>query len=247
MGSISPMLELTGLRCGYAGDIIAVQDLDLTVGEGETFALIGPNGAGKSSTIMAIAGHVSIMAGDIRFRGDSLLGVPVEQRVQRGLALVPEGRRLFPDLTVVENLQVGGYIVPIGRQRALQERVFGYFPRLAERRTQYAGSLSGGEQQMLAIGRAIMAEPKLLMIDELSLGLMPKVVDVCYGALAQLRTEGLTLLLVEQNTDRALQFADRVCVLESGRVAWAGTAQAARDDPNFSSRYLGIGNHSGGG
>jgi branched-chain amino acid transport system ATP-binding protein len=234
------VLEVQGLSCGYGTDVVAVHDLDLDVGTGEVFALIGPNGAGKSSTIMSIAGHVTVLAGDIRFRGVSLCGVPVEQRVRRGVALVPEGRRLFPDLTVLENLQIGGYTTTPDRRGPLREQVFGYFPRLAERRGQLAGSLSGGEQQMLAIGRAIMAEPKLLMIDELSLGLMPKMVDVCYRALSSLRNEGVGILLVEQNTDRAMQFADRVCVLESGHAAWHGSAQAARSDADFGRRYLGM-------
>jgi len=156
------------------------------------------------------------------------------------LALVPEGRRLFPDLTVLENLRIGGYTVPVGRQGPLQDRVLGCFPRLAERRGQLAGSLPGGEQQIVAIGRAIIADRKLSMIDELSPGLMPKIVDVCYELLAHLRGEGVTVLLVEQNTDRALQFADRVCVLESGHVAWYGTAQATRRDGDFGCRYLGL-------
>ena len=234
------MLTLEGFSCGYAGGVVAVHDLDIRVAEGQAFALIGPNGAGKTSTIMSIAGHVAVLSGDVRFRGQSLHGVPAAERVKRGLALVPEGRRLFPDLTVVENLLVGGYTVTREGQRRGMGQVFGYFPRLAERKDQLAGSLSGGEQQMLAIGRAIMAEPKLLMIDELSLGLMPKIVDICYAALEQLKGDGLTVLLVEQNTDRALQFAERVCVLESGANVWSGTADEAKDDETLSRRYLGM-------
>jgi branched-chain amino acid transport system ATP-binding protein len=235
-----PMLALEHLSCGYGGGIIAVHDLDIKLGEGEVFALIGPNGAGKTSAIMCIAGHVRVRGGDIRLRGRSLLGVPAAERVHRGIALVPEGRRLFSNLTVLENLLVGGYRLSRGEQRSGLQEVYACFPRLAERKAQLAASLSGGEQQMLAIGRAMMARPNLIMIDELSLGLMPKAIDVCYNALGRLRDEGLTVLLVEQNTERALQFAERVCVLESGSVVWTGTAAAARDDTGFTRRYLGM-------
>jgi len=233
------MLRLEGLCCGY-GSFRAVHDLSLEVAAGSAFALIGANGAGKSSTIMAIAGHVDVHAGRIRFMGADITGAPPRARVAAGIGLVPEGRRLFPDLTVDENLALGGYARPRSRFAANRESVLELFPRLRERLAQTAGSLSGGEQQMLAIGRALMAEPKLLLIDEASLGLMPRMVDVCYQAIARLKAAGMTILLVEQSTARALTVADRVCVLESGRTVWQGAAAEARSDPTLIDAYLGL-------
>jgi branched-chain amino acid transport system ATP-binding protein len=160
--------------------------------------------------------------------------------VSLGIALVPEGRQLFSDLTVDENLTVGGYARPFQRDAEKRERVFGYFPRLAERRTQLAGSLSGGEQQMLAIGRALMAEPRLLLVDELSLGLMPKMVDLCLDALTRLKREGLTVVLVEQNTARALDVADKVCVMSSGAQVYQGTATEAKAAGSMFATFLGM-------
>ncbi len=224
------MLRLDGFVCGY-GLFRAVHGLDLEVGEGEIFALLGPNGAGKSSTLFCLAGHVELQAGKIDFLGYDLAAMPSRRRVGAGLALVPEGRRLFPDLTVEENLVVGGLSQPARDFAAQRDRVLHYFPRLGERLRQPAERLSGGEQQMLAIGRALMARPRLLMIDELSLGLMPKVIDTCYEVLRRLvQEEGVSVLLVDQSTDRALAVADAVCVLESGRVAWSGSGSEARDN-----------------
>jgi len=162
-------------------------------------------------------------------------------RVGLGIGLVPEGRQLFSDLTVDENLTVGGYARPLADDAAKRDRVFGYFPRLYERRKQHAGSLSGGEQQMLAIGRALMAEPRLLLVDELSLGLMPKMVDLCLEVLVKLKGEGLSILLVEQNTALALDVADRVCVLSSGAQVFAGTAEEARAAGSLFATFLGAG------
>ena len=156
------------------------------------------------------------------------------------IAIAPEGRRLFPDLTVRENLTVGGYIHDRAAETRNADRVLTLFPRLAERLNQLAGSMSGGEQQMLAVGRALMAEPRLLMVDEVSLGLMPSIVDVCYDAIAALKKDGMTILLVEQSTQRALDVADDVCVLESGQAVWRGTAEAARGDPALIDAYLGL-------
>ncbi len=222
------MLRLEEFACGY-GPFRAVHRLDLTIETGQVFALLGPNGAGKTSTILTLAGHVELQGGRMTFDGKDLNAMPTARRVEAGLALVPEGRRLFPDLTVEENLVVGGQSRPLSQFASQRERVLGYFPRLGDRLHQPAGRLSGGEQQMLAIGRALMARPKLLMIDELSLGLMPKVIDICYEVIARLVAgERLTVLLVDQSTDRALAVADAVCVLESGRVAWAGTGDEAR-------------------
>ncbi|MEM7222452.1 MAG: ABC transporter ATP-binding protein [Pseudomonadota bacterium] len=232
------MLRLEGLVCAH-GAFQAVHGLDLAVAAGSVTALLGANGAGKSSTIMAVAGHVAVPAGRILLEGDEITGLPAYARVRRGIALAPEGRQLFPDLTVAENLAVGGYSRSKGSAAANLTRVYDLFPRLAERAKQSAGSLSGGEQQMLAIGRALMAEPRLLMIDEVSLGLMPKMVALCYQAIARLKADGMTILLVEQNTRRALGVADWVCVLESGRAVWQGDAQAARHDPDLIEAYLG--------
>ena len=189
-GMRKPCSALKHLNCGY-GSVRAVHDASFDVPAGSVFALLGPNGAGKTSTIMAIMGHVDIYAGRIVFDDADITRRRAVDRVDLGIALVPEGRQLFSDLTVDENLTVGGYARPLAHDAAKRDRVFGYFPRLYERRRQLAGSLSGGEQQMLAIGRALMAEPRLLLVDELSLGLMPKMVDLCLDALMKLKDEGL--------------------------------------------------------
>ena len=233
------MLRLENLSCGY-GPFCAVHDLNFVVEAGSVFALVGANGAGKSSTLMAIAGHVEIQAGRIELDGRDITTMPVRDRVRAGIALAPEGRKLFPDLTVEENLIVGGYIRSRAETDDGMQSVFELFPRIAERRKQAAGSLSGGEQQMVAIGRALMAEPKLLMVDEVSLGLMPKMVDICYQAIAKLKSRGMTVLLVEQSTQRALDIADHACVLESGRAVWQGEAAEARNDPGLIEAYLGM-------
>ena len=233
------MLRLDRLSCGY-GPFRAVTDLSLEVAQGTILALIGANGAGKSSTLMTIAGHVTVTGGTVVFHGDDITAEPARARVRRGIALAPEGRRLFPDLTVRENLIIGGYSRPRTAESRNIERVLALFPRLEGRLDQLAGSMSGGEQQMLAIGRALMAEPRLLMIDEVSLGLMPAVIDMCYEALARLRDEGLAILLVEQSTRRAFEIADFVCVIESGREVWRGTAETARNDRSLVDAYLGL-------
>lgn len=233
------MLELVHLSCGY-GAFNAVADLSLTLTPGTITALLGANGAGKSSTLMCVAGHVDLQAGSIRFNGQDISQLPATERVRAGIAISPEGRRLFKDLSVEDNLRVGGLIHPASVYAKDRDRVLDLFPRLGERLQSLAGNLSGGEQQMLAIGRALMTRPKLIMIDELSLGLMPKVIDQCYQALQLLRSEGMTVLLVEQNTERALSVADDVCVLESGRTVWKGSAAEARNDPSLTAAYLGL-------
>ncbi|WP_426435377.1 ABC transporter ATP-binding protein [Bradyrhizobium genosp. P] len=233
------MLKLDHLSCGY-GAVEAVRDVSLDVPAGSIFALLGPNGAGKSSTIMAIMGHVDIHAGRILFDGKDITRRRAVDRVDLGIAVVPEGRQLFSDLTVDENLTVGGYAHPYARDAAKRERVFSYFPRLAERRSQLSGSLSGGEQQMLAIGRALMAEPRLLLVDELSLGLMPKMVDLCLGALTQLKRDGMTVVLVEQNTARALDIADKVCVMSSGVQIYQRTGAEAKAAGSLFATFLGM-------
>jgi branched-chain amino acid transport system ATP-binding protein len=235
-----PLLSVAGLQSGY-GKIRVLHGIDFEVSPGEVVALLGPNGAGKTSTIMAIMGHVDIYAGRIVFDDVDITRRRAVDRVDLGIALVPEGRQLFSDLTVGENLTVGGYARPLAHDAAKRDRVFGYFPRLYERRSQLAGSLSGGEQQMLAIGRALMAEPRLLLVDELSLGLMPKMVDLCLDVLMRLKDEGLSILLIEQNTARALDVADRVCVLSSGVQVFAGTAEEARAAGSLFTAFLSAG------
>lgn len=233
------MLSLEKMSCGY-GNLTVIENLSFHIAKGSIFALIGPNGAGKSSTIMAIAGHVRIKAGSVFFKDQDITHISIQQRVRIGIALAPEGRRLFSDMTVNDNLAMGSFSLPRKRFHSNREKVFELFPRLKERKEQRAASLSGGEQQMLAIGRALMAEPELLIIDELSLGLMPKIIDLCYGAISFLKDQGVTILLVEQNTSKALEIADHICVLESGRNVWQGSAANARKDPALISAYLGL-------
>jgi len=233
------MLRLEGLGCGYR-DMQAVHALDLTVEKGSITALLGANGAGKTSTLMCIAGHVEIKTGKILYQETDISNATPMSRVRSGIAVVPEGRRLFPRLSVKENLIVGGYVRPKIRTAAGMAKVMDLFPRLSERLDQTAGALSGGEQQMLAIGRALMSEPELLLVDELSLGLMPKMVDICYEAIAALNGAGMTIILVEQSTHRALEAADQVCVLESGHVAWKGSARAAIGNQKMIDAFLGI-------
>ena len=233
------MLELQHLSCGY-GPFQAVHELSLTLRPGTITGLLGPNGAGKSSTLMSVAGHVGVQGGQIRLDGVDIAALPPTERVRRGIAIAPEGRRLFKDLTVLDNLRVGGVIQPAAHFAHDRDYVLSLFPRLGERLNSLAGNLSGGEQQMLAIGRALMTRPRLVMIDELSLGLMPKVIDLCYQALRRLREDGMTVLLVEQNTERALAVADDICVLESGRAVWQGSAADAANDPMLAQAYLGL-------
>jgi len=232
------MLKISNIQCGYE-DIVAVHDLSFEAAAGEVFALIGANGAGKTTTIMALAGHVAPMRGSILVEGPDISEEKAQGRLSHGIALVPEGRRVFPDLSVENNLTVGGHTVGREALRSNRENAYQIFPRLAERRTQLAGSLSGGEQQMLAIARAMMASPKILLVDELSLGLMPKMVDECYQVVDTLKQQGLLIVLVEQSTQRALEVADQVAVLESGRLAWYGDGESARRDSSIVSAYLG--------
>ena len=233
-------LEVEKLSCGY-GDVTAVHDLSIAIGTGEMLGLLGANGAGKSATIMALAGLIPVRRGTVRIDGHDITAMPAHARTAEGIALVPEGRRVFADLTVDENLTVGG--TRLGKEALSQarEKVFETFPRLSERRRQLAGSLSGGEQQMLAIGRATMAMPAILLIDELSLGLMPIAIYECYRALSELRDEGLAILVVEQNTERVLRAADRVVVLESGRITWEGTSDQAIGHARILEMFLGSG------
>lgn len=217
-----------------------VNELDMEIEKGTITAILGANGAGKSSLIMALAGHVHVKQGTIEYDGEDITSSSPMERVQRGIALVPEGRRLFKSLSVHENLIVGGYVTDKKTSRRNLEKVISIFPKLAERFKQKAGSLSGGEQQMLAIGRALMAEPKLLLIDELSLGLMPKATDTCYRAIKGLNSLGLTILLVEQSTQRALDVSDGALVLESGNTVWKGSSKEAGESSSVINSILGL-------
>ncbi len=235
-----PLLVVDAIDVFY-GDIQVLYGLSLSVKEGEIVTLLGSNGAGKTTTLRAISGLRPPRAGDIRFRGESLLGVPAAVRAALGISLVPEGRELWPQLTVRENLELGAYH-PRARARAARnlERVFAMFPRLRERASQVAGSLSGGEQQMCAIGRSLMSEPTLLMLDEPSLGLSPLLVDQVMATVAELHAAGMTVLLVEQNLRKALELAHRGTVIETGRVRLEGTSSELAANPEIRSAYLGI-------
>lgn len=233
------MLELKNIKVGY-GDIIAVQDISLKVEAGEVYSLLGVNGAGKSSTLMSIMGLVPPQSGSISINGTDLTSLNIEDRVHHGITIVPEGRRIFANLTVLENLMVGGHILAIEDLESEIERIYGYFPRLKERHDQLAGSLSGGEQQMLAMGRGLLSNPKLLLVDELSLGLMPKVVDECYRVIDKICKDGVAVLLVDQNTEKAMSVANHVTVLEAGNTIWAGTASDARKDKDFKKHLMGM-------
>ncbi len=233
------MLQLENMHCGY-GQMKAVQGLDLIAEPGKITALLGANGAGKSSTMMCIAGHVELQDGTIQYKAIDISNQTPMQRVASGIGVVPEGRRLFADLSVEENLIIGGYCRSKKKARPNMERVYQIFPRIQERKGQRAGALSGGEQQMVAIGRALMSEPELLLVDELSLGLMPKAIDICYQALSELKDQGLAIVLVEQSTQRALEVADDITVLESGRVVWAGTAEESRNSMDVIDACLGL-------
>ena len=204
-----------------------IRDINFEIEEGGTLALVGPNGAGKTTLLMSVAGHIIPKSGQVRLNGVDLVNKEPETRCGLGVGLVPEGRRIFPDLSVFENLVVGGYSRPSNNQSESMARVFDVFPRLFDRRNQLAGSLSGGEQQMLAFGRAMMSNPNLLLVDELSLGLMPSVVDECYNALEKLVKKGIAVILVDQNSDAAIDFCSSSLILETGNQFWHGKSSAA--------------------
>ena len=235
-----PLLAVEAIDVFY-GDIQVLYGLGFEVREGEVVTLLGSNGAGKTTTLRAIAGLRPPRAGDIRFRGHSLLRTPAAARAELGISLVPEGRELWPQLTVRENLELGAYH-PRARAGAARnlERAFALFPRLRERSSQLAGSLSGGEQQMCAIGRALMSEPSLLMLDEPSLGLSPLLVEQVMRTIAELHASGMTILLVEQNLGQALEVAERGTVIETGRVRLQGTSAELAANPEISAAYLGL-------
>jgi len=225
----------------YYGDSQALHGVSLSVDKGEVVTLVGSNGAGKTTTLRAIAGTLPIARGELIFEGDSLRKVPAHQRPGLGIALVPEGRDLWPQLTVLENLQLGAFSREARKQLAeTLAWVFELFPRLQERVKQLAGSMSGGEQQMVAIARALMSRPRLLMMDEPSLGLAPVVVSQVFATIRRLHGEGLTILLVEQNLKKALEVADRGYVVETGTISLRGTSAELLENPDVRAAYLGI-------
>jgi branched-chain amino acid transport system ATP-binding protein len=233
------MLEVRGVASGYHG-LRVLSGVDLTVAEGEWVALVGAVGAGKTTLMRTIAGSLESFEGRVLFRGNDLANVPAHERVRRGMTLVPEGRRLFRGMTVLENLRAGAFVVrPRGAVAERLERVHELFPILAERARQQVGTLSGGEQQMCAIGRALMSDPKLLLIDELSLGLAPVVVDELLEALVRIRGN-TTLLVVEQDVETSLAFADRAYLLRHGSIVRSGEGAALLADAGFNREYLGI-------
>jgi branched-chain amino acid transport system ATP-binding protein len=233
------VLEVKGLSVNYGG-LRALGGVSLTVGEGQFVAIVGPNGAGKTTLFKAISGTVAAAGGSIRYDGCDLLAVPPARRPHLGIAHVPEGRQPFAAMTVQENLEMGAYAAPAGKPSPM-ERIFALFPVLAERRHQLAGTLSGGEQQMLAIGRGIASSPRLLMLDEPSMGLAPAVADAIFERVAALhREDGLTILLVEQRVAEAVQSCDFGYVLEGGRIVLSGSSAALLADDRIRTVYLGM-------
>jgi branched-chain amino acid transport system ATP-binding protein len=233
------MLKVSGLKVAYGG-IQAVKGVSFEVQEGELVSLIGANGAGKTTTLKAITGTQVVAAGDIEFLGKSIKGQGPWDLVRQGLVMVPEGRGTFTRMTITENLQMGAFVRNDKAQIDLDiEEVFRIFPRLKERRNQLAGTMSGGEQQMLAMGRAMMAKPKVLLLDEPSMGLSPIMVDKIFEEVGNFHSRGTTILLVEQNANRALGLADRGYVMDSGEVTMSGEAKALLADPKVRAAYLG--------
>ncbi|UCH16199.1 MAG: ABC transporter ATP-binding protein [Burkholderiales bacterium] len=232
------LLKVNDLKVAYGG-IQAVKGISFEVNEGELVSLIGANGAGKTTTLKAITGLQPVAAGGIEFFGRSIKGQGAWDLVRQGLVMVPEGRGVFARMTITENLQMGAFSRQDSEIPDDIDKVFGVFPRLKERRNQLAGTLSGGEQQMLALGRALMARPKVLLMDEPSMGLSPILVDKIFEVVAEIHSRGVTILLVEQNASRALALADRGYVMESGEITMAGEAKALLNDPKVRAAYLG--------
>ena len=236
---MSALLRLDGVEAGY-GDLTAISGVSLEVRQGEAVALIGSNGAGKTTTLRTISGLLPVRAGRIEFEGARLDGLRSAQIVARGIAHVPEGRQLFPSLTVRDNLELGARAPDRARRADTLELVFTLFPRLRERERQLAGTLSGGEQQMCAIGRGLMARPRLLLLDEPSLGLAPVMVKLIFETLQRVNDTGTTIMLVEQNVPRALQLSHRGYVLENGRLVLDGTRASLLASPHVKQAYLGL-------
>jgi branched-chain amino acid transport system ATP-binding protein len=232
------LLKVSGLKVAYGG-IQAVKGVSFEVQEGELVSLIGANGAGKTTTLKAITGTQPAASGEIEFMGQSIKGQGPWDLVKQGLVMVPEGRGTFTRMTITENLQMGAFVRKDNQVAADIEKVFAIFPRLKERRNQLAGTMSGGEQQMLAMGRALMAKPKVLLLDEPSMGLSPIMVDKIFEVVDQIHREGTTVLLVEQNASRALGLASRGYVMDSGEITMSGDAKVLLDDPKVRAAYLG--------
>ena len=232
------MLKISDLNV-YYGSIHAVKGISFEVEQGEIVTLIGANGAGKSTTLNTVAGLLKPRSGEIEFEGESLVGVPAHKMVRKGIALCPEGRRIFQDMTVRENLEMGAFTRTDEESLEMRTRVYESFPRLKERRQQAGGTLSGGEQQMLAMGRALMSKPKLMMLDEPSMGLAPILVQEIFDIIKELNEQGTTILLVEQNASMALSIAGRAYVLETGRVSMSGDANDLLHDKRVREAYLG--------
>jgi branched-chain amino acid transport system ATP-binding protein len=234
-----PLLVVQGLRAGY-GEAEVLRGIDLDVGAGEIVAVLGSNGVGKSTLNRTISGIVRPRAGAIRFDGDAIQRETPAAIVARGLIHVPEGRRIFPNLNVRENLDLGSYRRAAAHRTQNRDRVLAIFPQLAERQSQRAGTLSGGEQQMLAIGRGLMAEPRLIILDEPSLGLSPRLVEKLFALIARIHAEGIAILLVEQNVVESLEVADRAYILAEGQFVMSGTAATIGADPELKRAYLGL-------
>jgi branched-chain amino acid transport system ATP-binding protein len=235
-----PLLSVSGVRAAYGG-VVALWDVSFEVAEGQVVTLLGSNGAGKTTTLRTISGLLPAIAGSVRFDGEDISAARSDQIVELGIVHVPEGRQLWARMSVQENLELGAYLPGAKAQRRTSlERVFSMFPRLRERRFQAAGTLSGGERQMCALARGLMGLPRLLMLDEPSLGLAPKLVSEMFDTLRLLRREGLTVLLVEQNVHQALEFADTGYVLETGRVVLSGPGAELLANPRVRSAYLGV-------
>jgi branched-chain amino acid transport system ATP-binding protein len=234
----STLLKVSGLKVAYGG-IQAVKGISFEVRQGELVSLIGANGAGKTTTLKAVTGIQPVAAGEIEFMGKPIKGQGAWDLVKQGLVMVPEGRGVFSRMTITENLQMGAFVRDDAEIEADVDKVFGIFPRLKERAKQLAGTMSGGEQQMLAMGRALMARPKVLLMDEPSMGLSPIMVDKIFEVVADIHKQGTTILLVEQNASRALALADRGYVMESGEVTMSGEAKGLLADPRVRAAYLG--------
>ncbi len=235
----APLLDVRGLRAGY-GRIEVLRGLDLQVQRGEMVALLGSNGAGKTTFNHTLCGLVRAWAGSVHFNGADLSGAHYREVVRSGLIQVPEGRKIFPNLSVQENIELGSFTRARARRAQNLDKVFGIFPRLQERLTQLAGTMSGGEQQMLAIGRGLMAEPELLILDEPSLGLSPLLVEEMFGLIGRLRQDGLAILLVEQNVGQALELADRAYVIENGALRFSGLPADLLGSDELRRAYLGV-------
>jgi branched-chain amino acid transport system ATP-binding protein len=233
---MSALLEVEGLRAGY-GSVPVLQGVTFSVAEGETAVMFGLNGAGKSTTVNTVAGLLKAWGGEVRFDGEVVSGLPASEIVKRGVSLSPEGRRVFPALSVRTNLELGAWTRRSVMKQQM-ERVFGYFPRLEERADQLAGTLSGGEQQMLAIGRALMSKPRLLLIDEASLGLSPKLTQTVFEVVAQINGDGTTVVIVEQNVG-VLPYADQALVMQKGTITFDGRGKELEETGDLRAAYLG--------